>query len=75
MIFEIAAREQAAVDGGVQRLDAAFQDLGKPGYVADAEDGEPSSARWVCVPPVETRSKPSSVSDRRTSPILSCRTR
>ena len=61
MIFGIVAtRQQAAVDGGVQRLDAAIEDLGKSGYVADADDVEPILRRWASVPPVETSSKPSS---------------
>ena len=55
----IAAREDAAVDERVQRLDAAVHHLGKPGDVRNADDrqGPPARASRRCRRSIRARNR------------------
>ena len=65
--------EQAAVDLGMEGLDAAVEHLRKAGEFADVLDGRPASRRARAVPPVETSStpKPARTWANSTRPVLS----
>ena len=73
VVGPVAARQDAAVDRRVQRLDAAVHHLGKAGHVGDAGDREPGLLERRAVPPVDTSSKPRArgPARRSTRPVLS----
>jgi hypothetical protein len=73
VLGQVAPRQQAAVDLGVQRLHAAVQHLGKAGDLGHFGDRQAGSASSLAVPPVESSLMPSACSAcaNSTMPVLS----